>query len=191
MTSLTYEIRPIPLPVTDDDLTKYIELRLLALKTNPEAFGSTYEGELANPRERWRLRIDTPERFTVVAHVVTMEQGIRREEWVGTASILTPKQVLYGCEPEKDQIVPYALVGMWVHPEHRRKGLGRKLVETGREWVRARTEGLSDKDRQILLEVHSNNDGAKALYDGAAFVEATGVVPEDPNRIPMVYVIKG
>jgi GNAT superfamily N-acetyltransferase len=39
-----------------------------------------------------------------------------REEWVGTASILTPTM---WAQSDADT---YGVVGMWVHPEHRRKG---------------------------------------------------------------------
>ncbi|KAJ6624516.1 hypothetical protein B0H10DRAFT_1784553 [Mycena sp. CBHHK59/15] len=192
MESPSYEVSPIPQPVAEEDVINYSRLRLLALKTNPEAFGSTYEVQSTFTRERWRAVIDTKERFTIVARLVSFEEDgssnrILREQWVGTASILMPEMIRAGSEnPGGNESVAYAMVGMWVHPEHRRKGLGKRLIEVGMEWVRTQTEGMPDEARQVALEVHRHNGVAKALYDGAGFLEATEENCEDPSRIPMI-----
>lgn len=70
------------------------------------------------------------------------------------------------------------------------KGLGRRLVGVGIEWVRARTEGLPEEKRQVRLEVHRHNESAKALYDGLGFMELNNVECEDPSRTPMFIVAK-
>ncbi|KAJ7940323.1 acyl-CoA N-acyltransferase [Mycena leptocephala] len=180
---MTYEVFRIPVPPSEEDVTKYSQLRLLGLKTNPEAFGSTFERESMNTKAEWRTRIDKKERFTIIARLVSTdaEDSIAREEWVGTASILTPEMM--GAHT-------YGVVGMWVHPEHRRKGLGKKLLAFGIEWVRARTEEMPDAERRVTLEVHRPNKAAKALYDGLGFVESKDEACEDPNRIPMFLVAK-
>jgi GNAT superfamily N-acetyltransferase len=121
---MTYEVFRIPAPPSEEDVTKYSQLRLLGLKTNPEAFGSTFERESMNTKAEWRTRIDKKERFTIIARLVSTdaEDSIAREEWVGTASILIPEMM--GAHT-------YGVVGMWVHPEHRRKG--RALLYTGKK----------------------------------------------------------
>ncbi|KAF8211866.1 acyl-CoA N-acyltransferase [Mycena galopus ATCC 62051] len=185
MSNSTYEVFRIPVPPSEDEIIKYSQLRLLGLKTNQEAFGSTFEGESKNTHAEWKARIDKEERVTLIARSVSKDADNKvQEEWVGTASILTPGKWLHST------LTSYAVVGMWVHPEHRRKGLAKKLLEFGIEWVRARTEGLPDDARRLTLEVHRPNEGAKRLYDGLGFVESKGEQCEDPNRIPMFLVAK-
>ncbi|KAJ7510172.1 hypothetical protein B0H11DRAFT_1958010 [Mycena galericulata] len=185
--SRRYEVFPISLPVSEEDVTNYSQLRLLGLKTNPEAFGSTFEGESTNTRAKWRARIDTKERFTIIARLLTGEND-PHEEWIGTASILTPELVGQG----DSEVSPHVLVGMWVHPEHRRKGLAKKLIEVAIEYVRARTEGMRDERRLLMLEVHNSNKGAKALYAGLGFMELKDVRVEchGPDRTPLFIVAK-
>src|ERR1700761_4681289 len=103
----SYEISPIPLPASDSDVLKYSHLRLLALKTNPEAYGTTFTGESRNTPAMWRGRKDNTERLTIIARARAQRavsdissrkpadcvspEGQEECEWVGTASILTPE----------------------------------------------------------------------------------------------------
>ncbi|KAJ7219586.1 hypothetical protein GGX14DRAFT_436818, partial [Mycena pura] len=160
----SYEISPIPLPASDSDVFKYSHLRLLALKTNPEAYGTTFTGESRNTPAMWRERIDNPERLTIIARAKAQRavsdissgkpadcaspEGQEECEWVGTASILTPEMLRADSgDAARNE---YVLVGMWVHPAHRRTGLGKRLIETGIAWVRARTEGMPDGERRVI-----------------------------------------
>ena len=56
---------------------------------------------------------------------------------------------------------------MAVHPDHRRKGLGRRLLKEG--LAMARRLG-----RQPKLEVHETNLGARKLYSGEGFTDLEG-----------------
>lgn len=56
------------------------------------------------------------------------------------------------------------LLNLAVLPSHRRRGLGRLLVEEGEALARAR--GLSS----LWLEVREGNEGARVLYESAGFV---------------------
>lgn len=58
---------------------------------------------------------------------------------------------------------------MAVHPDHRRKGLGRRLLKEG--LAMARRLG-----RQPKLEVHETNLGARELYSGEGFTDLEGYV---------------
>jgi len=190
MSHPTYEVFRIPVPPSEEDIINYSQLRLLGLKTNPEAFGSTYERESKNAHAEWKARIDNIERFTIIARLVPEDaDNLAREEWVGTASILTPEFIRAHAGNSKPNT--YGVVGMWVHPEHRRKaGLGKKLLGFGIEWVRSRTEEIPAEPKRFTLEVHRPNQSAKALYDGLGFLESKDEQCEDPNRIPMFLVVK-
>ncbi|KAJ7632909.1 acyl-CoA N-acyltransferase [Roridomyces roridus] len=173
-----YKFFPISVPVSEEDLTNYITIRLAMLKTNPEAFGSTFTGESKNTRETWRAKIDHEGRCTIIS------ADASTGEWVGSASIATPE---FMNKPES----PNALIGMWVNPEHRRKGLAKGLIEVGMDWLRKRTDGMPDEKRMLTLEVHRTNESAKALYDLLGFRELEDTEVEcPPDRIPMFIVAK-
>ena len=53
-----------------------------------------------------------------------------------------------------------------IHPQHRRAGLGRRLLE------RALEEGRAQGARAALLEVRRSNAAAQSLYRTLGFVEA-------------------
>ncbi|KAJ7149364.1 acyl-CoA N-acyltransferase [Mycena filopes] len=200
-----YEIFPIPHPPPDADLASYIHLRLLALKTNPEAYGSTFARESLNTQEEWRARIGNAERVTIIARTaaafkdsdakfedsdadINSEEGEGEGEWVGTASIITPE--LMRAHTGDPTLTAHLVVGMWVHPKHRRRGLAKRLVEFGVDWVRERTDGMPDERRRVTLEVHRDNVGARALYHELGFVESTEEECEDPSRVLMFVVAK-
>jgi ribosomal-protein-alanine N-acetyltransferase len=56
-------------------------------------------------------------------------------------------------------------IGMMVAASHRRRGIGRRLMETALDWARAR--GLE----KLSLLVFPHNDAAIALYRSFGFVE--------------------
>ncbi|KAF7322466.1 GNAT family [Mycena chlorophos] len=169
-----YTYSAISKPAPDAELQNYITIRLLALKSNPEAFGSTYAGESQNTLEVWRGRVEHEGRMTFYAALDS--------EWVGTASIITPELAVDG---------GYHLVGMWVHPEHRRRGIGKNLVTKAIAFVRSRTEGEPDETRRTInLEVHGFNVAAKSMYESLGFREVVDGKCEDPNRVPMRVVAK-
>lgn len=58
---------------------------------------------------------------------------------------------------------------MAVHPDHRRRGLGRRLLKEG--LAMARRLG-----RQPKLEVHETNLGARELYSSEGFTDLEGYV---------------
>jgi len=67
-------------------------------------------------------------------------------------------------EPYMDHRV---LLGMGVHREHRRRGLGRRLLQFVSDWAAAETRA-----EWIDLCVLAGNDAARALYASVGFVEA-------------------
>lgn len=75
------------------------------------------------------------------------------ERLVGNASLLT----VIGY-PER-----WVLANVAVHPEHRRRGIGRALVRASLDLARRR------KGKVVLLQVQSDNLGAQALYASLGF----------------------
>lgn len=175
-----YWCLPIALPVTEEDLTKYKTVRLLALQTDPRSFGSTYEREVQFSIEQWRGRIQTDQVITIAArcNVPQYSEGAATvEHWVGIASILTPRllqalQVFPPVRQPSEDLEVYVLVGMWVRPQDRRKGLGTKLIEAG---VDVAQKDASEKKRKLLmLEVYDSNESGKSLYLNSGFTLCEG-----------------
>jgi GNAT superfamily N-acetyltransferase len=194
-------IRPIPKPVSEEYITHYIRIRLAALKTDPQAFGSTFAGESAFSREQWCARVDNPARTTFFATSApsTMpnaservtgsyhDQDLHESKWIGTLSLLGP-DMLRGipfppkiAEAEDGDPQIYMLIGMWVDPEFRKKGVGKQLVERALRTVRDFSVIDNDRGNQdekslnkklmvLVLEVDDANIEARRLYESQGFV---------------------
>jgi RimJ/RimL family protein N-acetyltransferase len=136
-----------------DDAAAYRELRLQALQDTPSAFASSYQ------EERERDPAATLERLRGGPDAATFG-AIQEGRLVGTSAIFRLARL-------KERHKAY-LVGMYVAPTARRRGLGRALVAAVLDQARG-MPGL----RQVLLGVEAGNAPARALYEGFGF-EAFG-----------------
>jgi ribosomal protein S18 acetylase RimI-like enzyme len=130
-----------------EDAARYREIRLEGLRVSPEAFGNTFELENARPIELFADRIRDSE---------TMG-AFEGAEILGVAGLRTnqgPKESHKGM-----------LVGMYVRPQARNRGVGRRLVEAVMEVARRRGVEL------LQLAVVSDNEPARRLYARLGFVE--------------------
>ncbi|WP_441245093.1 GNAT family N-acetyltransferase [Kitasatospora sp. McL0602] len=137
-------------------------IRLAMLADTPLAYLETHAQALAYDESEWRfraVRANEPGRFGVVA--VGPEGG-----WVGTMGA-------YLTEPGLA-----VLVGVWVHAEHRGRGLrvADTLLDEVLGW--ARTEGAAER---IFLEVHESNSRAAAFYERRGFVRTGRTRPYGPD----------
>jgi ribosomal protein S18 acetylase RimI-like enzyme len=123
----------------------YREIRLEALRLNPEAFGSRFEAESVRPFEHFAERVTQCPVFG----------AFRGEEIVGMAGF-------WGREGAKDAHKGY-LWGMYVRSDARNAGVGRKLAEAVIGYAREYVEILQ-------LDVVSENDAARRLYASLGFV---------------------
>lgn len=127
-------------------------LRLSALADVPMAFGSTLAREEAFPERVWHERAaggaTSTDRATFVA-----EQD---DEWVGLATGLA-------LDPEEPERPEPVLVGMFVAPGDRGRGVGAALVEAVAGWARARGA------LRLNLWVSAPNRPAIALYARCGF----------------------
>jgi ribosomal protein S18 acetylase RimI-like enzyme len=128
------------------DSALYRDIRLEALKQNPEAFGSTFERESDKPAS-W------------------FEAAIRQGDIFGAFLQGTLAGMAGYTAPENPKQAHKALLwGMYVRPAARHSGLGKRLVEAVLEHARERVEALQ-------LTVVSENEAARRLYGSLGFVE--------------------
>jgi ribosomal protein S18 acetylase RimI-like enzyme len=132
--------------VQDEEWERARDLRLRAVADAPEAFTRSLEEEERLSESAWRERIaPSHSRVWIV-------EATNDDEFVGmaVASLDDPSKTAY-------------LFGMWVEPESRRSGIGKRLVETVIEWGRARGAV------RIELEVNELTRPAVALYQACGF----------------------
>lgn len=131
------------------DAQAFQQLRLDALRDAPSAFSSSYEEERDTPLAAVAEQLTAqPERFVIGAFEngrLIGIAGLHREE----QAKLSHKAVLWG---------------VYVAPDARKRGTGRKLLARGIEEA-ASMPGLT----QINLSVNSANAAALALYEGLGF----------------------
>lgn len=136
--------------LVESEWEAYRALRLEALETNPEAFGSTLEETLTRPVESWINRLKpNPNSFLLGAWA-----GDRLVGMVGFMRADGPKDSHKG-----------TLYSMYVTPESRRAATGRLLVTALLEEIR-RIPGLVKVDLMVVAE----NEGAIRLYESIGFV---------------------
>jgi len=128
-----------------EDWTTWRDIRLAALSSDPEAFGSTLALERAFDEVRWR-------------ELLTPRHGVKV-----VAEDPEPVGLVAGVPHEVDSDVLY-LYSMWVKPEFRRRGVGEALVADVLAW--AREHGWA----RVRLRVFQENDTARRLYARLGFV---------------------
>jgi len=128
------------------DAARYREIRLAGLKSSPEAFGSTFETESVRPLSSFSERLDA-------AAVFGAFHGAELWGIAGFAARNGVKEAHKGL-----------LWGMYVRPDARKAGVGRRLVEAVIEFARQRVELLQ-------LSVVSDNEQARRLYARLGFIE--------------------
>jgi GNAT superfamily N-acetyltransferase len=138
-----------------DDRDDARDVRLRALAESPDAFASSLQREQAFDDAEWLHRVTTHAWFLIRADGTT----------VGLACGI----------PEPDDEAGRHLVGMWVEPAFRGRGLADLLVAAVMAW--ARRAGAE----YVALWVVDGNDRARGFYERLGF-EATGERQPLPGR---------
>jgi ribosomal protein S18 acetylase RimI-like enzyme len=120
-------------------------VRLQAVSDTPEAFGSTYDRELARTIADWQRWMSPGATFIL--------------DDAGRA-----RGIIAGMRDESDAAVVH-LMSMWVDPSLRGSGAAEALVASLLTW--AETEGA----RQMRLAVIQTNDRARRFYERLGFRE--------------------
>lgn len=137
--------------LTPADAVAYQTLRLAGLRYEPTAFASSFEEECDLPMAEVERRLSGANDAAVFGafdgETLVGMTGLYRE----TKTKLAHKGVVWG---------------VYVAPEARRLGLGRRLVELALQHAES-LEGV----RQVVLGVNAKNDAAAALYRDLGFNE--------------------
>jgi ribosomal protein S18 acetylase RimI-like enzyme len=136
------------------------EVRLRALQEAPFAFGSTYAKEAALLDEEWKKRAMRWSSGSAIGLLAF------DEDHQGCGMVFSFAEEL---DPMRAQVV-----SMWVAPEVRRAGVGRRLIEGVVDWSRARAM------RDVKLMVTGVNHGAIRFYEQLGF-RMTGKLEDYPN----------
>jgi ribosomal protein S18 acetylase RimI-like enzyme len=144
---------------TSDDWDAVRAIRLRALEDSPTAFASRLDQERQRPEAFWRERLEEAGSATFLA--------LESEEAVGLVTVFL----------DDDDPGSAHLVSMWVAPDHRRRGVGRQLIEAVLGWAR------EERAERVKLWVTETNEAAGLLYREMGFVEtgARQPLPSDTN----------
>jgi len=148
------------------DAEAYRTLRLQALKTNPEAFGSSYEESVEQDLGFYRGRI--PEENSDSLIFVVEKEG----QFFGMMGFLRSER--------RKQAHSATIWGVFVASELRGKGYGYKLMDAVMTHAR-QLDGL----RKIGLSVIADNTAALKLYQSFGF-EIWGTEPEG-NKVDDIF----
>jgi GNAT superfamily N-acetyltransferase len=118
---------------------------MAALAGSPRAFGSTFEREQAYDEDAWR-------QWPRAAAVFLADEGD------------VPVAMVAGFDG--DTVEERQLVSLWVHPDHRGRGIASRLVTHVEDW--AREEGA----HRLVLWVADGNEAALRLYQRHGFTES-------------------
>lgn len=129
--------------VGPQDWERWRAIRLEALETDPDAFGSTLERELGFGRELWQSRLDGTNGPSVLA--LADDEPVA----MGAGYCYRPGTLM--------------VVAMWTRPRWRGRGLGRLVLDEVVGWAHRR-------DLAVELWVEDDNPGARALYARYGFV---------------------
>lgn len=137
-----------------EDWKEYKELRLRALKSEPQAFLVSYNEELSSPDEKWRQRLQEAE---------------KGKSWVLFAKDTGGRLMgMIGGYRSEDNIKNHSaeIWGAYIDKENRGKGIGRFLMS---ELIK---EFEQNPDiRTIILEVNKEQVPAIKLYESFGFKE--------------------
>jgi len=126
------------------------DLRLRALETDPDAFGSTSAEERVKPDKAWQEWASAGWGLGDQATLVAVDG----DRWLGMGVCILP-------EAEPRSATVYA---MWVDPAARRQGIGEQLLQELIEWA------SSKKVEELLLAVTEGNAASVNLYERAGFM---------------------
>ena len=151
-----------------DEWPRLRAIRLAALTTDADSFGTTYERTQETPDAKWQqLAADGAQSPTMAMFVaVTPDDG-----WIAMAGASVNAE-----NPDETHVW-----GVYVVPEHRGRATGAALavMDAARDWVRDHTTCS-----HITIHVTGTNDHALAFYRRYGFVETGESEPFvlDPSR---------
>ena len=138
--------------LTEKDANQYQKIRLQSLKTDPEAFLSTFESESKLPLEYFQHKIRNAEKDQIFGYYGLFENS----------RLIAYAQISDGYLAKKKHVAYFYEV--YVDPDFRKKGYATQLINFLIDKVRKYKE-----IEQIELKVNSRNKSAIALYEKLGF----------------------
>ena len=135
--------------LTPDDWQAYRALRLEALQTEPQAFGSTYASSVQQPEAFWRGRLE--------------ESAAGEKSWLLFARRGDPLVGMIGAYASDDPAL-VDVISMYVQPAHRGQGISKQLMSAILNILQQR--GQFERAR---LEVNTEQTAAQKLYTSFGF----------------------
>lgn len=192
---------------------KFRDFRLLALKTSPGAFASTYDEESRRNLDQTleRLKSTKATQFVALAVENAREDAVVHEadmgylienDWLGTVVLMGPNEDSRTISARADPLVQMAgqnaqvgkmeehaalhfhLNGIFVQPSARRSGMGRRLIEAALGKAREMTRGSETHGLHCTIIVDEWNDSARNLYARCGFEVAAKEIYGD-DRIAL------
>jgi ribosomal protein S18 acetylase RimI-like enzyme len=153
--------------VEADDWELLRDIRLRALREDPDAFLSTHAQESAFPVSQWQERASQANGASFIAVADGTAEGLAT-----------------GIAAEDPGTV--VLVGMWVAPALRGTGIAPELVAHVVDWARARGS------ERVCLSVEGDNERAARLYERCGFIEMSEPpnLPYEPNAGNRFFVLE-
>jgi RimJ/RimL family protein N-acetyltransferase len=148
------------------------DLRLLALRTDPMAFGSTLAQSEQYDEAVWRER------------ALRGATAPNSTQWVAVDG----KGSLVGSIVISEIEGRVQVFGMWLAPEYRSRGIGGRLLDTALDWSGETFPGLP-----VILEVNPRQESALRLYASRGFVAtgATRPLEHTPDQLVQEMVRPG
>lgn len=141
------EVKVRRVGIADAGTVKLIRLR--SLRTDPVSFASTHEREVAYPESEWQDWVTSDASGDEMATFL----AVHRTDPVGMVAA-------YRDELER---ATFHVMAMWVAPEARGNGIGRRLLRTIEDWI-ASVGGDS-----IQLSVSDRAEAALHLYEASGY----------------------
>ena len=142
----------------------FAPVRLRSLADSPEAFTSDHSRESTYDEAKWRDLAATGKWFVAVDdELVGVAVGV--DGWSG--------------DPKDRE-----LVGMWVAPSHRRRGIAQALLDRVKAW--AASEGATT----LRLGVREGNEQALVAYHNMGMRTSEGKMPEIRQPTTAIIVIE-
>jgi ribosomal protein S18 acetylase RimI-like enzyme len=153
--------------VEPSDVPLVRQMRLRALATDPASFGSTYEHEAAFTEETWVERVTQSSAGEEAATLI----ALRGDEPIGLVTAVR--------DEARGEL--FHVFGMWVAPEARGEGLGRRLLEEIEGWI------ASCGGTDVQLSVTGEATAARRLYESAGY-EPDGRTEESPHTPGLIEI---
>jgi ribosomal protein S18 acetylase RimI-like enzyme len=141
-----------------DEWSAYKALRLEALETEPQAFCTTYAGNVGRPDDQWRRRLDVA--LEGVASTLLFAKA--GDQVVG----------MLGCDLKDDDSVA-EITAVYVTPAFRGRGVARKLISYLLDELAAHPAVT-----KAVLTVNKDQLRAVALYESMGFRTASETLGE-------------